>query len=192
MTKTKQETEQLEHEAAGQPWWVWDEIAETTTKLEDDEVDETRAEWETFEANDLWEAARSDRGHLSLMTQAATKGEAWANFLTNDEFKAWWKDKKQIVPLKYRNKYRKQGDASCCGDDISAAMKGEGDTPAKVEAIAHANGLSDKYKSYTERNKPLNNGMVRMNIGNLLRGKLKKGDDVQIGEIEFKAEDWSE
>ena len=107
-----------------------------------------------------------------------------------EQLEAEQKARKRPVPTKYRDRYKAAGDATCCGDDISATMKIEGNTPDAVRAIAEQNGLTAKWEGYTQRAKPLNNGMVRMNIGNLLRGKLKKGNDIQIGDTEYLAENY--
>lgn len=91
-------------------------------------------------------------------------------------------DKYKIVAKKYRERYGKDRH---CGDDIAALLKdqcvgedGKVDLK-KVEAVAKANKLTEKFAEYTD--KGLNNGMIRMNIGNLLRGLHNKGTNVKIG-----------
>jgi hypothetical protein len=89
--------------------------------------------------------------------------------------------KGSVIPDDYRVTY---GVDQNCGDDIAQRLKdattgtdGKADMAA-VEAIAGANGLGDKFDQWATRG--LNNGMVRMNLGNMLRAKARKGEEVAI------------
>jgi len=80
---------------------------------------------------------------------------------------------------KYREKYGKEGHT---GDDIAIALaensKGEDGKAdhGKLLEIASQNKID-----LVERWGHLNVGMQRMNLGNVLRGMHKKGQDVHIG-----------
>ena len=97
--------------------------------------------------------------------------------------------RRSIVPRKYKVRYAAH--QSTCGDDMALELKAETTLPTgklnweALKAIAEANGLDvEKYAS-------LNPGQKRMNIGNRLRGKLDRGEDVTIGTRRFAAEDWT-
>lgn len=84
-----------------------------------------------------------------------------------------------VIPDDYRVRY---GVHQNCGDDIAETLrnlatdeKGQADM-AKLEAIAADNGVADKFDGWLV--KGLNNGMVRMNLGNVLRGKARRGEEV--------------
>lgn len=82
---------------------------------------------------------------------------------------------KSVVPTKYRKKY---GTAATCGDQLAAAMakaKADGLSPEAIGAQNHV----DVTKRWGERNL----GMRRMNLGNVLRGKVRNGEAVTIGEV---------
>lgn len=91
------------------------------------------------------------------------------------------KRKGSVIPDDYRVQY---GVDQNCGDDVAIRLKDattgtDGKTDmAAVERIAGANGLGDKFDQWVGRG--LNNGMVRMNLGNMLRAKARKGDEVAI------------
>ena len=104
-------------------------------------------------------------------------------------------DRSMIVHNKYRQLYQQYG--ASCGDAMSTAMKeatnSQVPTPKgfkdvlNVDAlhrIATQNGID--FNKYTH----LNNGQLRMTIGNCLRGLLNKGEDVVVGSQTFNAEDW--
>ena len=82
----------------------------------------------------------------------------------------------------YRERYvhdnnirTESGSASIhCGDEVSRSMLGLGQT--EVKSVARENGLEEKHDSYQERD--LNPGMIRMNIGNMLRAKVNRGEEV--------------
>ena len=82
------------------------------------------------------------------------------------------------VGKKYRERYGKTGHT---GDEIAEVLKahcvdkdGKIDT-AKLDKLCSANGI--EYGKYEH----LNVGMQRMTIGNILRGKHRKGEAIKIG-----------
>lgn len=91
------------------------------------------------------------------------------------------------VRQKYRDEYRARGNPRTCSDDFSELFNeatlistdGDGkalkrpilDEPALRE-IAEKNGI--EYSKYEH----LNKGMRRMNVGNVLRGILRRGDSI--------------
>lgn len=85
-----------------------------------------------------------------------------------------------VIPDDYRAKY---GADQNCGDQMARDLSDKTTTPngidiAACEAIASANGIADRFDQWVA--KGLNNGMVRMNLGNVLRGKLRRGEEVTI------------
>lgn len=96
------------------------------------------------------------------------------------------KGRNSIVPLKYKERYGKDGN---CGDELAAALnaainvgeKGTASLDALVE-VGNQNGV-DVMKKWGERNI----GQKRMNLGNVLRGKLKRGEQVVVGDQTFGA-----
>ena len=89
-----------------------------------------------------------------------------------------------VVPDSYKIRYGKEQN---CGDDIADLLKGE-----DVGAIAAANGIDAEAKwgegRVAQGKTPLNPGMVRMNLGNVLRGRAKRGEYVVIGATEYNEE----
>jgi len=100
-----------------------------------------------------------------------------------------------VVPDSYKIRY---GAPQNCGDDIAEILKGE-----DVHAVAKANGIDanarwgagrthvklygpDKGKRLIHD--ALNPGMMRMNLGNVLRGRVKRGEYVTVGEYEWNEE----
>lgn len=89
--------------------------------------------------------------------------------------------KGSIVPDEYRYRY---GVDQNCGDDIAVRLKDkttDGKGNADMEAVAEVaakNGLADRFDGWVARG--LNNGQLRMNLGNMLRGKARKGEPVTI------------
>lgn len=89
--------------------------------------------------------------------------------------------KGSIIPDSYRHQY---GVDQNCGDDIAVRLKDattDGKGNALMDAVAEVaakNGLSDRYDGWVA--KGLNNGQLRMNLGNMLRGKARKGEEVTI------------
>lgn len=88
---------------------------------------------------------------------------------------------------KYRDQYIKDDTVRTAsgspsihsGRDISYALLGSNLT--QLEKIAKENGLTEQFESYTTgRSKPLNPGMIRMNLGNILLARVLKGEAVTI------------
>lgn len=106
---------------------------------------------------------------------------------------------KSIVPAKFKERYAKNN--GTCGDDMAKELKAattmlnsDKRETLDVEAlkrVAAQNGLGETLDGYIA--KKLNNGQLRMNVGNKLRGLLKAGTDVTVGTGKtkrvFKAED---
>lgn len=117
----------------------------------------------------------------------------------NDEGEDGDEDEKEsgnVVPAKYREKY---GAAQNCGDELADVLSAfvmveDPENPKKrvcsrsqLETVADANGLQDKMREYEESGKNL--GMVRMNIGNILRGRIRRGQYVKIGGAVWEAKE---
>jgi hypothetical protein len=94
-----------------------------------------------------------------------------------------------IVPNKYRIKY---GVTQRCGDDVAEELSSFVTLPragkkdidggldrSRLRAVAEQNGLADRLADYEHRE--LNGGLLRMNISNILRGMVRRGERVQIG-----------
>ncbi len=99
-----------------------------------------------------------------------------------------------IVPNEYRERY---GAEQTCADDVANALKAATSTTTKT-----AKGKDKTVVDYTKllevgtqngvdveaRWGGLNIGMRRMNLGNVLRGKINNGEKVKIGKQTFKGE----
>jgi len=89
-----------------------------------------------------------------------------------------------VIGQDYRKKYGKDQN---CGDEVVAAFRSavEGETEADrddaLRAVADANGQN--YDRWSH----LNIGMRRMNLGNVLRGMIKRGEAVTIGSQTWEA-----
>ena len=89
---------------------------------------------------------------------------------------------KSVVPSKYKPKYGKAGSVN---DEIANALRDlvhmkDGIDLAALTKEAKANGID-----LAERWPGKNIGMLRMNLGNVLRGKVKRGEYVVIGDTKF-------
>lgn len=95
------------------------------------------------------------------------------------------KEESSIVRGRYKKEY---GKPAHCGDEMALAFAGfvqdeEGGLDlGKLAQVAGANGVDLKRWSH------LNNGQKRMNLGNVLRGLIRKGTDVKVGSKTFKGE----
>lgn len=94
-----------------------------------------------------------------------------------------------VIPDEYRYSY---GEDQNNGDAMALALKefcgGGLNEPldlTKLEAVVAANKLEERFDVWMV--KGLNPGMLRMNTGNVLRGKLRKGEVVQIGQKVWNA-----
>lgn len=84
-----------------------------------------------------------------------------------------------VVPKKYREKYGKE---KHCGDDVAVAMK-EFTTDDKGKLIEDKlHKVAKDNKIDMEKYAGMNPGMQRMNIGNILRGKINRGEKVKVGQ----------
>lgn len=92
-----------------------------------------------------------------------------------------------IVPEKYRKKY---GTPQHCGDEMALVFKdtvtvsvdGKDEcSEAELIRIADQNGVDIGRWAH------LNKGQRRMNLGNVLRGRLKRGERVEIGSTVWEA-----
>lgn len=86
--------------------------------------------------------------------------------------------KGSVVPEDYRLRY---GADQSCGDAVAKALTAKVTTPNGVDLeacrdIAEANGKGDRFDAWVA--KGLNPGMVRMNLGNVLRGMARRGEAV--------------
>lgn len=87
--------------------------------------------------------------------------------------------KGSIVPDCYRHQY---GVDQNCGDDVALRLTAKVTDPVtgvNLEAcreVAAANGIEAKFDVWMERK--LNPGMVRMNLGNVLRGKVRREEEI--------------
>ena len=86
---------------------------------------------------------------------------------------------RSIVPTNYKADYAKNGGS--CGDELATALAelSKGDDgkldPERLADIASQNGID------LARWAHLNIGQQRMNLSNVLRGKIKKGVAVKVG-----------
>lgn len=83
-----------------------------------------------------------------------------------------------VVPNEYRYRY---GSDQNCGDAIAKRLTAlvttkEGVDLDKCREVAAANGVEDRFDGWLV--KGLNPGMVRMNLGNVLRGKARREEEV--------------
>ena len=86
-----------------------------------------------------------------------------------------------VIPDDYRVQY---GVDQNCGDDVADKLRKRTTGPdgkcdmAAVEQVASENGMADDYDRWVSRG--LNNGMVRMNLGNKLRAKARRNEQVAL------------
>lgn len=102
-----------------------------------------------------------------------------------------------VVPNKYRILY---GSAQNCGDEMAIALTAYvtleratkknpdgGLDRAKLREVAAANGISDRLANWEARG--LNGGLLRMNTSNVLRGMIRHGAEVRVGNKVWQAKD---
>ena len=92
---------------------------------------------------------------------------------TQEETKA----KRSVAPERYRKRY---GTAGNNGDELAAMLK---EATALVSEIGRQNDI-DVEARWGKRN----TGMQRMNLGNMLRARLRKGTAVKIGELTIEGQ----
>lgn len=83
----------------------------------------------------------------------------------------WENVRKSIVKDSYKQKY---GTSQSCDDEVAEAFK---TTRFDLVKVAEDNGLD-----LMEKWGHLNPGQRRMNLGNVLRGRAKRGEYVKIGQ----------
>jgi len=93
------------------------------------------------------------------------------------------KARSSIVPNHYKEKY---GSAGNCGDELAAVLAEVSQVDGKASYsrlmdIAKQNGIDFSRWAH------LNIGQQRMNLSNVLRGKLKRGEQVEVGDHKFSA-----
>lgn len=95
-----------------------------------------------------------------------------------------------VVPLQYKRQY---GAAQNCGDEMAQALADHVRVPNEdgkgdhidldiLAEVATANGVDLSKWAH------LNVGMQRMNLSNVLRGKLKRGEKVAVGTTTWNEE----
>ncbi len=87
-----------------------------------------------------------------------------------EQAKIWVQVKRSVVPDSYKTRYRQETGQDNCGDDVAEVLKGH-----DVYEVMAQNGIP------TDRWEGRNPGMVRMNLGNVLRGRVKRGEYVAVG-----------
>jgi hypothetical protein len=101
------------------------------------------------------------------------------------------------VKSHYKTKYAKESPTKTgCGDDFDQAFRtycgdAEGeDLLGKLKTVANANGIDAmaKWGHLKDRTGNTNIGMIRMNLANVLRGRVRKGDKVTIGKTKWDAD----
>lgn len=85
-----------------------------------------------------------------------------------------------VVPDEYRYRY---GAEQNCGDEVAKRLTAEvtgtdGVDLDRAREIAALNGVEDRFDGWMS--KGLNPGMVRMNLGNVLRGLARKEQEVRF------------
>ena len=119
----------------------------------------------------------NERLHEALKAVGVATSPAWdrATLIYNCEREKIWKQiKKSVVMDSFKTRY---GAEQNCGDEIAHIL-----LEYSVEEIAADNGIDLK------RWKGRNPGMIRMNVGNVLRGRIRRGEYVKIGPNEFNQE----
>lgn len=114
-------------------------------------------------------------GELFYLVKLEESGELKASPDKSTRFEA--------VNDRYRENYVKEDEYRTAsgakaihnGDDLATALRGA--SLEDLREIAEENGLAGKYEKYAARRNP---GMVRMNIGLILRGRLRRGETVTI------------
>lgn len=101
-----------------------------------------------------------------------------------------------IVPAEYRIRY---GSEQNCGDTVAVVLTAyvttgrinkkdpeAGLDRAKLRGVAELNGIGDKLGEW--ENRGLNGGLLRMNTSNVLRGIVRRGEQVVIGDTIWEAD----
>jgi len=124
---------------------------------------------------------------MSKKTEHQTETEAEATEEDN---------RKSKVPTAYKRRYAETSPTKTgCGDDADQAFRAETDGSTGEDLIAilvrigEANGIDveKRWGHLKTASGARNAGMMRMNLGNVLRNKAKKGEKVRIGKTALKA-----
>tara|TARA_B100000424_G_C22898532_1_gene477925 strand:+ start:902 stop:1330 length:429 start_codon:yes stop_codon:yes gene_type:complete len=127
-----------------------------------------------FAKNTIWEALSQEEKEQLLINVQSKRSVT----KTITEWLAEFEDEdddvvvtSSVVPRKYKEKY---GTEANCGDDLAQKIKGV--TPETPEwiTICKANSIDPGRWS------SLNNGLQRMNLGNVLRGRVARGEEIDI------------
>ena len=99
--------------------------------------------------------------------------------------------KGSVVKAKYKKKYQPTHDTN--GDEFTEAFRAatvnddEMVDVNKLNHVARDNGLKImQWMHLKNRDGGINVGMIRMNLGNVLRGRYRNGIDIKIGDKTFK------
>jgi len=117
---------------------------------------------------------------------AGLEGQDPTEQMVEDAIAAALAKRGSVIPDHYRHQY---GVEQSCGDDVAktlTALVTDPKTGVDLEAcrtVAAANEVEDRFDVWMA--KDLNPGMVRMNLGNVLRGRFRRGEVVVIGDARF-------
>lgn len=101
-----------------------------------------------------------------------------------EQAKIWAQVKKSVVPDSYKVEY---GAPQNCGDDLAEILKEAAPTPLDVNRIGSQNNIDVEARWGGK-----NNGMRRMNLGNVLRGMVRRGEYVRIDGVTWNDGEQSE
>lgn len=87
-------------------------------------------------------------------------------------------DASRYTRTKFKGADGKSKHSAGNGDAVAQALLGAG--PDDLRSIAADNGLSERMSKYEKSTNP---GQYRMNLGNMLRGMVRKGTHVNIGGV---------
>ena len=86
------------------------------------------------------------------------------------------------IPPRYKARYAAQGDPRSCGDDFAkafASMVTKKDAAGKqVCDLELLRQIASENDAWLPKYEALNPGMQRMNVGNRLRAKIKRGEKI--------------
>ena len=99
--------------------------------------------------------------------------------------------KGSVVKAKYKKKYQPTHDTN--GDEFTEAFRAatvnedEAVDVNKLNHVARDNGLKiTQWMHLKNKDGGVNVGMIRMNLGNVIRGMYRNGQDIVIGGVKFK------
>lgn len=115
-----------------------------------------------------------DELRKALLSHGVKVAKGWTRDILirkAEEIKIWRQVLKSVVPDSFKQKY---GPEQNCGDDIAATL-----AELDVAIVARQNGID------LSRWEGKNPGMVRMNLGNVLRGRVRRGEYVVLGDYVY-------